>query len=88
MLTDVSPVYKYENHARTDEIIGYRYTVACPYLDLEKVGIKVEGDKKVDKPANGFPVVEFSGMEIKAYVINGNAQITVTAKDVKVVKNA
>ena len=87
MLTDVNPVYKYENHARTDEVIGYRYTVACPKLDLEKVGIKVEGAQKVDKPASGFPIVDFVDMEIKLYVINGDAQISATAKDVKVIKN-
>lgn len=86
MLTDVTPVFRYENKAKTDEVVGYRYVVACPALGLEKVGIKVNGDKRMNKPVEGFPIVTFIGMEIKLYVINGNANITATAKDVKVVK--
>lgn len=86
MLTDIGPVYRYENNKRTEDIIGYRYTVACPRLGLEKVGVKVAGNQRVTKPDDTFPVVEFIGLSLKAYVFNGQAQVTATAEDVKVVK--
>ena len=36
MLTDIRPVYDYKDGSRTDDVIGYKYIIACPEHRLEK----------------------------------------------------
>ena len=44
-LVDVAPVYEYKDNKRTENITGYRYTVAMPEKALEKINIKIEIEK-------------------------------------------
>ncbi|MCH4007234.1 MAG: hypothetical protein LKE86_08760 [Eubacterium sp.] len=79
MLTDIRPVYDYKSGSRTDDVIGYKYEVACPEHHLEKITIKISGNQQIEMKEGSFPVVEFRGLEIKVYVINGDVRLTATA---------
>jgi hypothetical protein len=70
LLVDIAPAYEYKDNKRTENVTGYRYTVALPEHSLEKLGVKIEGKQLMDKP-EGFAEVEFSGLEVFMYVANG-----------------
>lgn len=81
LLVDVTPVYEYSNGQRTDNLTGHRYIVALPDKAFEKVGVKIEGPQQLEKP-DGFVEVVFDGLEIYAYLANGQIQIGARAKGV------
>lgn len=73
-LVDVMPVYEYRNNKRTENISGYRYTVAMPEKNLDKINIKIEGKQQMEKP-EGYAEVTFHGLEVFIYWMNGQPQI-------------
>ncbi len=73
-LVDVLPVYVYENNKRTENISGYRYTVAMPEKNLDKINIKIEGKQQVEKP-EGYSEIVFQNLEVFIYYMNGQPQI-------------
>lgn len=77
-LVDVAPVYEYKDNRRTDNITGYRYTVAMPERGLDKINIKIDGNQLVEKP-NGYVEVIFTGLELSLYMMNNQPQIKATA---------
>ena len=81
LLVDVTPVYEYTDGKRTDNLTGHRYTVALPEKAFEKIGVKIEGPQLLEKP-DGFVEVVFDGLEIYAYLANGQIQIGARAKGV------
>ena len=86
-LTAVSPYYKYdENKNRTDVIEGYRYEVALPEVRFEKIAVKIPGERQIDFSEGGYMPVDFTDLEIKAYVISGNAQFSAKASRITKVK--
>ena len=46
-LVEVSPAFAYVNNRKTDTILGYRYTVALPEKGLEKINVRIDGDKRM-----------------------------------------
>ena len=42
LLVDIVPAYAYADGRRTDTVTGYRYVVALPDHQLEKIGVKIE----------------------------------------------
>ena len=85
LLVDVVPVYEYKDGQRTDNLAGHRYIVALPDKAFEKVGVKIEGPQQLEKP-DGFAEVVFDGLEIYAYLANGQIQIGARAKGVRKVQ--
>ena len=81
LLVDVTPVMKYENRVRTDEIIGYKYTVALPAHNLDKLAVKIEGPKQMDAP-NGYIEVQFKDLEIYVYQYEKKYEIGARAKGI------
>ena len=47
-LVDVTPAYEYQNNKRTDTVLGYRYAVALPEKGLDKINVRIDGDKLMD----------------------------------------
>jgi hypothetical protein len=47
-LVDIAPVYEYKENRRTENITGYRYTVAMPERSLDKISIKIDGKQQVE----------------------------------------
>lgn len=73
-LVDVLPVYEYRNNRRTENVTGYRYVVAMPEKNLDKINIKIEGNQLIEKPV-GYAEVVFTGLEVFIYWMNGQPQI-------------
>lgn len=85
-LVDILPVYVYENNKRTENISGYRYIVAMPEKNLDKIGIKIEGKQQVEKP-EGYAEITFQNLEVFIYYINGQPQIGAKAIGATLVQN-
>ena len=85
LLVDIVPAYAYADGRRTDTVTGYRYVVALPDHQLEKIGVKIEGKQLLEKP-EGFAEVEFTGLELMVYEAQGHAQISAKAAGVSLVQ--
>ena len=69
-LVEVSPAYEYQNNRRTDTVLGYRYTVALPEKGLDKINVRIDGEKRMDNP-DGYVEVRFDGLEVFIYWSQG-----------------
>ena len=82
LLVEITPTYEYKNGTKTTNVLGYRYTVALPKHNLEKLGVKIDGKQLMDKP-EGFVEVEFENLEVSAYEKNGSVFLTAKATDME-----
>ena len=71
LLVDIIPVYEYRDRQRTDNVVGFRYVVALPSHSLEKIGVRIDGKQQVEKP-DGYAEVEFEGLELTLYEVQGH----------------
>ena len=85
LLVDILPAYEYKDGRRTDTVTGYRYMVALPDHQLEKIGVKIEGKQLLEKP-EGYAEVEFTGLELTFYEAQGHAQVSARASGVSLVQ--
>jgi len=85
-LVDVAPAYEYKDNRRTDTVTGYRYTVAMPEKELEKINVKIDGKQLMEKP-EGYSEVTFTGLEIFVYWSNGQPQVGAKATGISLVNN-
>lgn len=83
-LVDIAPVYEYKENRRTENITGYRYTVAMPERSLDKISIKIDGKQQVEKP-EGYAEVVFSDLEVFIYWLNGQPQVGAKATSISLV---
>ena len=86
-LTEVTPVYAYANGQRTDTVSGYKYTVALPERNLEKVGVKIAGPQMLDAPESGFVEVKFDNLELYFYWQNNQPQVGARATGISLAGN-
>lgn len=84
-LVDVVPVYEYKDNQRTENITAYRYTVAMPEKNLDKISVKIEGKQLVEKP-DGYAEVTFTGLEVFIYWLHGQPQIGAKAMGITLVR--
>lgn len=84
LLVDVVPTYTYQDGKRTDDIGGYRYIICLPEHKLEKLGVKIDGPQQMEQP-DGFVEVEFDGLEVTAYEMQGKVQFVAKAMGVRAV---
>ena len=80
-LVEVTPAYAYQDNHRTDTIIGYRYTVALPERNLDKISVRIDGAKRMDSP-NGYVEVRFEGLELYLYWSHGEYQLGARATNI------
>ena len=78
LLVEIIPAYEYKDGVKTNNIIAHRYVVALPKHNLEKIGVRIDGEQLMDKP-EGFVEVEFENLEVLAYEMRGNLQISAKA---------
>lgn len=83
-LVDVSPAYEYREGRRTEHILGYRYTVALPEKGLEKINVRIDGDKLMDAP-DGYAEVRFDNLEVFIYWSQGQPQVGAKATGIHLV---
>lgn len=80
-LVDIQPAYSYVDGHRTDTITGYRYTVALPEKNLEKIAVRIDGEQKMEAP-NGFVEVTFCDLELYIYWTQNQPQVGARATDI------
>ena len=80
-LVDVTPAYEYQNNRRTDTIQGYRYAVALPEKGLDKINVRIDGDRQMEPP-NGFVEVRFDNLEVFIYWSQGQPQVGAKATSI------
>lgn len=78
LLVEIIPAYEYKDGVKTNNIIAHRYVVALPKHNLEKIGVRIDGEQLMDKPES-FVEVEFENLEVLAYEMRGNVQISAKA---------
>ena len=83
-LVEVSPAFAYVNNRKTDTIRGYRYTVALPEKGLEKINVRIDGDKLMDTP-DGYAEVRFDNLEVFIYWSQGQPQVGAKATGIHLV---
>lgn len=83
-LVDVTPAYEYQNNKRTDTVLGYRYAVALPEKDLDKINVRIDGDKRMEAP-NGYAEVRFDDLEVFIYWSKGQPQVGAKATGIHLV---
>ena len=83
-LVEVSPAYEYQNNRRTDTVLGYRYTVALPEKGLDKINVRIDGDKRMEAP-DGYAEVCFDGLEVFIYWSQGQPQVGAKATGIHLV---
>ena len=79
LLVDVMPAYEYKDGKRTDNIVGYRYEVALPAHNLDKISVRIDGKQLMDAPEDGFIEVGFTNLEVSAYEREGKVLFTAKA---------
>ena len=82
LLVEIIPAYEYKDGVKTNNIIAHRYVVALPKHNLEKIGVRIDGEQLMDKP-EGFVEVEFENLEVGAYGQNGSVLLTAKATDIR-----
>ena len=85
-LVEVSPAYEYQNNRRTDTVLGYRYTVALPDKCLDKINVRIDGEKRMDTP-DGYVEVRFDGLEVFIYWSQGQPQVGARAAGIHLVNS-
>lgn len=85
-LVDVAPAYEYKENRRTDTVTGYRYTVAMPEKNLDKINIKIDGKQLAEKP-NGYAEVNVTGLDVFIYWSSGQPQVGAKATGITLVNN-
>ncbi|MGN1132662.1 MAG: hypothetical protein ACI4RL_07110 [Ruminococcus sp.] len=87
VLVDVAPVRAYVDGKRTDEVTGYRYTVALPDKAFDKLVVKIDGELRIDKPEEGnYPKVVFEGLDLSLYWSPDGHKVSAKADDIKAVE--
>ena len=97
LLADITPSYDYNKEGeRTQNMNGYKYSVALPALRFEKLTVKIPLEKKNTAlfdimSENHEPIptglkVGFKNLQVKTYFANGNINVTASADDVFVIK--
>lgn len=81
LLVDVIPAFEYKNGRRTENVVGYRYEIAMPEHKLEKIGVKIDGNQRMEAP-NGAVPVRFDDLELYLYWSQGSYQVAARAKGI------
>lgn len=87
LLVDVKPCFVYTDGKKTEKIEGYRYVVALPEHQFEKIGVKVLGQCSIEKPETGYVPVKFEKLDMRVYwnPRNGTYEVSASAMSVEAV---
>lgn len=88
LLTGVKNVYEYKGDIRTDKVIGYKYELALPDHNLDKIDVKILGEKQLEKDEEaGFSEVKLVGLTMGLYRSDkGGYNIYCNADGIELVK--
>ena len=71
---------------RSDTIIGYRYEIALPERQLEKIAVRIDGPQLLEAP-NGYIEVVLEGLELSLYWSQGTYKVAAKATGIKAVNS-
>lgn len=83
-LVDVSPAYEYKEGKRSDTILGYRYSIALPEHELDKIDVRIDGQQQAEAP-NGYEEVRFDNLEVFIYWSKGDYHVGAKATGIHIV---
>lgn len=81
-LTEISEVREYKDNKRTENIVGHRYIVVLPDRNFEKIAVKIDGKRLLEMPETGYIDVNFTGLNMTIYWINGQPEVSARATGV------
>lgn len=84
LLVDVTPSYASVDGHRTGSVTGYKYTVVLEERMFDKLSVRIDGDKQIDKPIDGNSriYVRFDNLELSLYWTNSGHQVAAKASAV------
>lgn len=91
-LVGADPWFEFKDGHRTDNLLGARANLVIPLQKFEKVNVKIAGahagdlQKLVEDAGGAFVSVRLIEPTATVYMMNGKMGISVTAKNVEVVK--
>lgn len=65
-LYNVRPYYHYDGNVRTDKIDGYSYSVICPTLENQFLGVKIPGEQLLFNDSYEH-LVQFDNLRVGIY---------------------
>lgn len=86
-LVDVAPSYEYKDGHRTDNITGYRYSVALPERGLDKIDVHIDGAQQLEPP-DGYAAVQFDNLELRIYWTKGDYKVGARATGIHLATTA
>ena len=82
-LVGVKPVYEYKDgHRISDEVVAFKYDIALPEHQMEKISVKIDGKCLMKEPESFEPVV-LEGLKLSLYWTPNGHQIRATAAGIK-----
>ena len=85
-LVDVAPSYEYKDGEKTQNVTGFKYTVALPERNLEKISVKIPGKQLVNRP-EGYVECKFTNLEAGVYLQDKILNISAKADSIALVAN-
>lgn len=84
LLVDVVAAYAYAYGHRTNTISGYKYTVVLEERFFDKLSVRIDGDKQMDKPVdgNGRIYVHFDNLELSLFWTPSGHQVSAKASGI------
>lgn len=82
ILTDIKPDYAYADNKRTDNLIGYKYTIVLVNRGYNKVDVKIPG-KQLLSESDIDQFVTLEGVELGFYVRDNRIFLTCKATGIR-----
>lgn len=74
ILIGVEEYFEYRQNVKTDNRLGYRYSVILPGKSYEVLTVKIPGGKQIDVKGNESIPVTFDNLSVKPYIANRNVR--------------
>lgn len=82
-LVAIKPAYNYVNGQRvSDEVVGFKYEIALPEKEMEKISVRIDGDCQMKEP-DSFQEVTLEGLNLSLYWTPSGHQIKATASRIR-----
>lgn len=82
-LVGIKPVYEYKDgHRVSDEVVGFKYDIALPEHEMEKISVRIDGECRMGAP-DSYQEVTLEGLKLSLYWTPQGHQIKATASNIK-----
>lgn len=70
-LCNITEDWEYVDNKKTDVLLGYKYYIAVPRMNLDKIPVKIPGKKRIEHRKGEVLEVNFTDFELQGYVARG-----------------